>query len=149
MITPEQANLLVAEGLLSFRRRPMGWEPKLASLLEFMLMAKKLLEMGIDNSGEPWRCTSERYRHLMEAAGVIQWALQHHGSGHYATHMLRRSLHPLQADRKSELLEDEFLRKECAEKFQKVFDAASNAQPIDVDAWAELKATLERLGVQF
>ncbi len=151
MITPEQANLLTAEGLLSFQRGQMGWEPKLASIIEFIVMARALLDKSLVNGKEmaPWKVTTERYRYLMEAGGVINLALQHHGTGHYTTHMLRRALHAQQAERKSELLTDEFVRKECADKFNEVFDAASHNQPIDVDAWEKLKASLERLGVQF
>jgi hypothetical protein len=60
MITPEQANLLTAEGLLSFQRGQMGWEPKLASLIEFIVMARALLDKSLLNGREmsPWKMTS-------------------------------------------------------------------------------------------
>jgi hypothetical protein len=151
MITPEQANLLTAEGLLSFQRGQMGWEPKLATLIEFIVMARALLDKSLLNGREmsPWKMTSERYRYLMEAGGVLNLALQHHGAAEHNLHQLRRALHPQQADKKSELLQDQLMRKECADKFKEVFNAACHNQPLDVDAWERLKGTLERLGVQF
>lgn len=149
VLTTEQANLLISEGLLSFQRRQMGWEPRLASVLEFLIMSRKLVDLAIDLNGEPWRCSTERYRYLMEAAGVLQWALQHHGMGNYTTHMLRRAVHPQQAEQHSELIGQEFMRKEAGERFKEAFDAAYHNQPIDVDVWEKLKAALERLGVPF
>jgi hypothetical protein len=129
----------------------MGWEPRLASLIEFIVMATALLDKSLLNGKEmaPWKTTTERYRYLMEAAGVLNLALQHHGAAQLNIHQLRRALHPQQHERKSQLLEEQLMRKECADIFKEVFDAACTNQPINVDAWEKLKATLERLGVQF
>lgn len=147
MLTEEQANQLINDGALSWQQETMGLSLELTTILEFLVCARALLDKAI--SQVPWRTSTQRYKAIMEAAGVLRLTLQHHGVGEYNTWLLKRALHSTQAEQRGRLLQTEFIRKECAEHFKTLLDAATHDQPIDVDAWAKLKSCLERLGVPF
>lgn len=151
MLTPEQANLLITEGLLSWQRGTVSVDTRMISFLEYLICVETLVRKAIDNGKlqAPWRTSSERYRYAEEAAGVLRLALQHHGGSEFNTFQLRRALHSQQADRRAELNQEDFMRKECADVFKRMFDAATTDQPIPVDDWKMLKSCLERLGVRF
>lgn len=151
MLTEEQANQLITEGLLSWRRGTVSVNTELISFLEYLICVETLIRKAIENGKlqAPWRVTSERYRYAEEAAGVLRLALQHHAGSDFNTFQLRRALHPQQAERRSSLNEGDFIRRECADAFKAVFDAASHNQPPPMDDWKKLKSCLERLGVQF
>lgn len=121
------------------------------TLLEFLMAAEVMAGKAIcnDASGYVWRDSGERQRLFLRLAGLLLLALQQHGQELFTTHQLRRSLHHTQADQKSLLLESQFLRGEAKDAFMACHDAAKPSPFFDEEPWRKLKATLERLGVQF
>lgn len=150
MTTVEQAQQLIVEGAQALLREYGQSKIEQMTLVEFLVAIESMANRAVRGEGGiVWKDSGDRQMRFLRVAGLVLLALQQHGTELYTTHKLRRSLHPQQAEQKSLLMECQFLRAEAKDDFVACHDAAKLSPFFDEEPWRKLKATLERLGVQF
>ena len=150
MLTPEQAQILIAAGaqqvLLKCGARLMDN----STYLECLVYANTVINDAMMNGehNDLMIRSSDRDRLTQQAAGILFLVLQHHGDALYTTHELHRSLHSTQAPRKALLLEHQFITNEAENAFNACLDASRTGQPHDQEAWLRLRGALQKLGAK-
>lgn len=150
MLTLEQAQSLAADGALSVSTKAGAYALDNFSLLEYIVLAASALDAAKRNGklADVAVQTPERLALFQEAAGIALLALQRHGVPAYTTKQLKLALHNQQPEKKSALLEQEFVTAETKDAYLSCYDAARNSLPFDEGDWRKLRMSLQKLGVQ-
>jgi len=151
MLTPEQAQALIADGAQQILRKCGTALVDKSTLLECLIYANTVINDAMHNGTVDditVRNSGQRETLMQQAAGILLLTLQQHGDALYTTHQLQRSLHPTQVGQKVLLLETQFIAGEAANAFNACYDAALNAEPYNKDDWAKLRGAIQKLGAK-